>query len=409
MTGLVKTQIIQKMKDKKVCIVGLGYIGLPTMGLIASKGFSLVGVDVDSQKIAALNKGEVYIFEDRLEELIQNAIKNNKIKAQAIPTSASVYMIAVPTPLIAENKSPDIIYVKQAIQNVIPHIKEGDLIIIESTCPIGTTEKMQQLIYEARPQLKDKIFLAYCPERVLPGNILYELENNDRVIGGIDKASTEKAVEFYTCFVKGNLFETNAKTAEMCKLVENASRDVNIAFANELSMISDKAGIDVMELIYLANKHPRVNILQPGIGVGGHCIAIDPWFIASNFPKEGKMIRTAREINDYKTLWTIDKIKDYISKFTEENQKQPTVAFLGLTFKPDVDDIRTSPALFITRQIVEEGYNVIAVEPHIEECKNIKLVSYDEALQKADIVFKLVAHTAFKDKSESNIINLCYV
>lgn len=283
------------------------------------------------------------------------------------------------------------------LKAIIPYLKKDDLYIIESTSPVGTTEKMTQLIYTERPDLKDKVYIAYCPERVLPGNVLYELEHNDRVIGGINKESTEKAVQFYSRFVKGNLHKTNSRTAEMCKLTENSSRDVQIAFANELSLICDKAGINVWELIELANKHPRVNILQPGCGVGGHCIAVDPYFITADFPVESQLIAKSREINNYKSFWCAEKIKNAILEFELKNKRKPVVAIMGLAFKPNIDDLRESPAKYIAQKVMQaELDGLLIVEPNISEHSVFKLTNYKEAYEVADIVTFLVAHNEFK-------------
>jgi UDP-N-acetyl-D-mannosaminuronic acid dehydrogenase len=280
---------------------------------------------------------------------------------------------------------------------VLPHLKAGDTYIIESTSPVGTTEKMADLIYRSRPELQDKIYIAYCPERVLPGNVLYELIHNDRVIGGIDERSTLKAIEFYGRFVKGELHKTNARTAEMCKLTENSSRDVQIAFANELSLICDKAGINVWDLIRLANKHPRVNILQPGSGVGGHCIAVDPYFITSEYPMESRLIGTAREINNYKAFWCAEKIKNSMLEFELKNGRKPVVAIMGLAFKPDIDDLRESPAKYITQKVLQGQQNgLLVVEPNIKEHSVFKITDYKEAYDKADIIAFLVGHKEFK-------------
>ena len=306
-------------------MLGLGYIGLPTAALMAKNGINVLGVDVNPDVVETVNKGKIHIVEPELGGLVKYVIENQFLKASTAVTQADVFLIAVPTPFKGDHQ-PDISYVESATRMIIPFLREGNLFLIESTSPIYTTEKMANLIYQERPELKDKINIAYCPERVLPGNVIYELENNDRVIGGINPESTKAACAFYRKFVKSELHETNARTAEMCKLVENSSRDVSIAFANELSLICDKADINVWELIQLANKHPRVNILQPGTGVGGHCIAVDPWFIASDFPDEARIIRKAREINNYKTLWVIEKIKTTILQFKNENKRQPIVA-----------------------------------------------------------------------------------
>ena len=297
------------------------------------------------------------------------------------------------------NHEPDITYVKSATKMVIPYLKKGDLFVIESTSPVGTTEKMANIIYSERPELQGEIFIAYCPERVLPGNIIYELIHNDRVIGGINKESTEKAMSFYSMFVKGVLHPTNTKTAELCKLTENSSRDSQIAFANELSIICDKAGINVWELISLANKHPRVNILSPGCGVGGHCIAVDPYFISSEFPAESKMITSAREVNNYKAFWCAEKIKNTILDFEIKNNRKPKVAMMGLAFKPNIDDLRESPAQYITTKVAQDCNNasIMVVEPNVTEHKFFKLTDYHKAYQQADIVAFLTAHNEFKE------------
>ena len=286
----------------EVVTIGLGYIGLPTSALIASKETFVLGVDINQKVVDTVNKGKIHIVEPDLAQIVSKVVKDGFLKASTKPTKSDVYLIVVPTPF-KENHEPDISYVESATKAIIPILKEGDLYIIESTSPIGTTGNMRDLIYSDRPELKDKIYIAYCPERVLPGNVMHELVENDRVIGGINDISTQKAVEFYSLYVNGELHATNARTAEMCKLVENSSRDVQIAFANELSLICDKANINVWELIKLANKHPRVNILQPGCGVGGHCIAVDPYFITTDYPLESKIIGKAREINNYKSSW----------------------------------------------------------------------------------------------------------
>ena len=320
-------------------------------------------------------------------------------------------MVVVPTPF-KEGHQPDISYVQSATESVIPILKQGDLFVIESTSPVGTTDKMANLIYANRPELKGQISIAYCPERVIPGNVVFELEHNDRVIGGVDDASTQKAMEFYSHFVKGALHKTNAKTAEMCKLTENSSRDVQIAFANELSIICDKEGIDVRELIRLANKHPRVNILQPGCGVGGHCIAVDPYFITSAFKNESKLIATAREVNNYKEKWCVEKLKNAILTFKNEHQRLPKLAVMGLSFKPNIDDLRESPAKFIANEMIAEmpADCVMIVEPNLSEYGNVKLWNYEEAYEKADIVAFLVAHDQFKTLKEVTgkiIIDFC--
>lgn len=392
-----------------VVMVGLGYIGLPTAALIASKKIYVVGVDVSQNVVDTINKGEIHIVEPDLAGLVHHVVKKSYLKATTTPVSSDVYLIAVPTPF-KENFQPDISYVENAIRAIIPVIGPGALVIIESTSPVGTTEKMQKIILQERPELKGKLFMAYCPERVLPGNVIYELEHNDRAIGGIDNASTEKAVAFYKLFVKGTLHKTNARTAEMCKLVENASRDNQIAFANELSMICDRAQINVWELINLANKHPRVNILQPGTGVGGHCIAVDPWFIVSEFPEESKIIRSAREINNYKTQWVIEKIKNKALAFEIENKRKPVIACMGLAFKPNIDDLRESPAVMVVKALEEENLALLKVEPNLSNGKSEGLTEMHDAVKQADIVVFLVAHKEFFNlQTNKPVLDFCGV
>lgn len=381
----------------KACFMGLGYIGLPTAIIAAEHGIEVIGVDINPQVVDMTNKGIIHIVEPGLQELCRQMVDNGRLKASTQPEVSDVYLIVVPTPFKG-NHEPDISYVETATRAVIPLLKEGDLFVIESTSPVGTTDKMTQLIFSLRPELKGKLFIAYCPERVLPGNVIYELVHNDRVIGGIDKASTEKAIAFYSRFVKGRLHRTNAKTAEMCKLTENSSRDVQIAFANELSLICDKASIDVWELIELANKHPRVNILQPGAGVGGHCIAVDPYFITADFPYESQLIAKAREINNYKAFWCAEKIENAMLKFELQHQRKPVVAMMGLAFKPNIDDLRESPAKYITTKVMQShnDADILVVEPNVHEHKVFKLTDYKEAYQKADIVAFMVKHDPFK-------------
>ncbi|MCL8006638.1 UDP-N-acetyl-D-mannosamine dehydrogenase [Gelidibacter japonicus] len=381
-----------------VVTIGLGYIGLPTSALMASKGMQVHGVDVNPEVVETINKGKIHIIEMDLEESVSKAVHSGNLKADVVSVAADTYLIVVPTPFKG-NHEPDISYVEAATKGILPLLKEGDLYIIESTSPIGTTEKMRDLIFRKRPELKGKIYLAYCPERVLPGNVMYELVHNDRVIGGIDDASTEKAIAFYKKFVNGELHGTNARTAEMCKLTENSSRDVQIAFANELSLICDKAEINVWELIRLANKHPRVNILQPGCGVGGHCIAVDPYFITSDFPMESQIIGKAREINNYKSFWVAEQIKKARHAFQLEHGRPPAIALMGLAFKPNIDDLRESPAKYIVQKVLQESQDeaYFIVEPNIEDHQVFKITEYKEAAEKADIVALLVAHNEFKE------------
>ena len=377
--------------------MGLGYIGLPTAIIAAKHGIEVVGVDVNPKVVDMTNRGELHIIEPGLEELLQEVVNNGSLKASLTPEICDAYFMVVPTPFKGDHK-PDISFVEAATRTVLPLLKEGDLYVIESTSPVGTTEKMKELIFTLRPELRDKIYIAYCPERVLPGNVIFELVNNDRVIGGIDDASTQKAVEFYSQFVKGALHRTNSKTAEMCKLTENSSRDVQIAFANELSLICDKAGINVWELIELANKHPRVNILQPGCGVGGHCIAVDPYFITAEYPEEAKTIALAREVNNYKSQWCAEKVRNEMLQFELKNGRKPNVAMMGLAFKPNIDDLRESPSKQIVMKVMQgcNNNNILVVEPNIETHSVFKLTNYKEAYSKADIIVMLTAHDQFK-------------
>ena len=395
----------------KACFMGLGYIGLPTAIIAANNGIQIVGVDINPKVVEMTNRGHLHIIEPGMETLLKKVVSDGMLKATITPEISDAYFIAVPTPFKG-NHEPDISYVESATRAITPCLKEGDLYVIESTSPVGTTDKMANLIFSIRPELKGKIFIAYCPERVLPGNVIYELVHNDRVIGGMDEASTDKAIEFYSQFVEGTLHRTNCKTAEMCKLTENSSRDVQIAFANELSLICDKAGINVWELINLANKHPRVNILQPGCGVGGHCIAVDPYFITADFPIESQIISKAREINNYKAFWCAEKVENAMLKFELEHHCKPVIAMMGLAFKPDIDDLREAPAKYITTKVMQSCNNadILIVEPNVEEHKFFKLTNYKEAYEKADIVVFLVAHSVFKTLSYDNtkvILDFC--
>lgn len=381
----------------KACFMGLGYIGLPTAIIAAKHGVQIIGVDINPSVVEMTNKGHLHIIEPGMEEMLQDVVLSGALRASTKPETSDAYFIVVPTPFKG-NHEPDISYVEAATRSVIPFLKEGDLYVIESTSPVGTTDKMTEIIFSERPELKGKIYIAYCPERVLPGNVIHELVHNDRVIGGINPESTEKAIEFYRHFVQGTLHKTNSKTAEMCKLTENSSRDVQIAFANELSLICDKAGINVWELISLANKHPRVNILWPGCGVGGHCIAVDPYFITADFPVESQLISKAREINNYKSFWCAEKIQNAMLRFELECHRKPCVAMMGLAFKPNIDDLRESPAKYIVTKVMQScnNANILVVEPNIKEHKVFKLTDYKEAYQRADIVVMLVAHDPFK-------------
>ncbi len=397
----------------EACIIGLGYIGLPTAVLAADAGIKVAGVDTNASIVDGVNAGKVHFTEPGLDVLCSKVVAAGMLKAYTTPRPSDVFILAVPTPFKG-NHEPDISYVLAAVRSAISCFKQGDLLIIESTCPVGTTEKVAGLIFSERPDLKDAFHISYCPERVMPGNTLYELEHNDRVIGGMDETSTRKAVDFYRRFVKGTLHETNARTAEMCKLVENASRDVQIAFANELSIICDKAGINVWELIELANKHPRVTILQPGSGVGGHCIAVDPYFITADFPFESQLIGKAREVNNYKAFWCTEKTENAIKEFELTNHKKPVVALMGLAFKPNVDDLRESPAKYIATRVMQahNDGDFLIVEPNIQEHKVFKLTDYREAYEQADIAVFLVAHDPFKElpwRDDKVILDFCGV
>jgi len=383
--------------NPEVVTIGLGYIGLPTSALIASHGTNVLGVDINQKIVDTINQGKIHIVEPDLDQIVSKAVSNGFFKASTIASPAEVYLVVVPTPF-KENHEPDISFIEAATKGIIPILKKGDLYIIESTSPIGTTDKMQKLIYASRPELEGGIHIAYCPERVLPGNVMHELVENDRVIGGVNNASTQKAISFYKKYVKGELHGTNARTAEMCKLVENSSRDVQIAFANELSLICDKADINVWELINLANKHPRVNILQPGCGVGGHCIAVDPYFLVSDYPMESKIIGTAREVNNYKSFWCAEKIQNEKLKFELKHGRKPKTALMGLAFKPNIDDLRESPAKYIAQKVLQNSNNEeqYIVEPNIISHPIYKLTDYRKAFKNADIVVFLVAHDEFK-------------
>ena len=375
------------MNKPEVVMIGLGYIGLPTAALIASNKVYVHGVDINPKVVETINKGQIHIVEPELDTAVASAVSEGYLKAGTTPVEANAYLIVVPTPFKAKNE-PDISFVEAATRAVLPLLKKDDLYIIESTSPVGTTEKMMHLIFSERPELTGALNIAYCPERVLPGNVMHELVHNDRVIGGIDEKSTKKALAFYRQFIEGDLHMTNARTAEMCKLVENSSRDVQIAFANELSLICDKAEINVWELIELANKHPRVNILQPGCGVGGHCIAVDPYFIVSDYPMESKIIGTAREVNNYKSFWCAEKVKTAKLEFQLKHGRKPSIALMGLAFKPNIDDLRESPAKYIAQKVLQNANNeeYYIVEPNITEHKVFKLTNHKEAVKKADII-----------------------
>lgn len=395
----------------KACFMGLGYIGLPTAIIAAKHGVQVTGVDINPKVVELTNRGKLHIIEPGLEEMLQAVISSGNLVARTSPVECDAYFMVVPTPFKG-NHEPDISYVEAATRAVLPLLKEGDLYVIESTSPVGTTDKMKDFIFAERPELEGKIYIAYCPERVLPGNVIHELVHNDRVIGGMNEESTTKAIEFYAQFVTGTLHRTNCKTAEMCKLTENSSRDVQIAFANELSLICDKAGINVWELISLANKHPRVNILWPGCGVGGHCIAVDPYFITSEFPMESRIIGTARQINNYKSFWCAEKVENAMLKFELQHGRKPVVAMMGLAFKPDIDDLRESPSKHIVTKVMQSSSDadILIVEPNVSEHKVFKISNYNEAYDKADIVVFLTAHTPFKSlpmRNDKIILDFC--
>ena len=383
-------------KKPSVVMVGLGYIGLPTAALIASRGLHVTGVDIHQNVVDTINKGQIHIVEPDLDGLVHHVVHKSFLKATLHPVTADVYLIAVPTPF-KDNYVPDVSYVLAAVSKITPTLEKGALVILESTSPVGTTRLIEKQIYKDRPELEGHIFIAYCPERVLPGNILYELKHNDRAIGGINKISTQKAIDFYKHFVVGTLHPTNAKTAEMVKLVENASRDNQIAFANELSIICDKADINVWDMIALANKHPRVNILNPGTGVGGHCIAVDPWFIVSEFPEESGLIKKSRETNNYKTQWVLEIIKNKALGFKVENSRDAVIACMGLAFKPDIDDLRESPALLVAKSLKEASFTTLNVEPNLHESHTIEITDTAQAIKSADIIVFLVSHSGFKN------------
>lgn len=406
------------MNFNTISVIGLGYIGLPTAAVIASRRKKVVGVDINQHAVDTINRGEIHIVEPELDIVVRSAVKEGYLRATTEPEPADAFLIAVPTPFKAENGNdhvPDLSYIEAASKTIAPVLKKGDLVILESTSPVGATEQMAAWLAEARPDLtfpqthgdESDIRVAHCPERVLPGHVVRELVENDRVIGGMTAKCSEAATTLYRIFVEGECITTTARTAEMAKLTENSFRDVNIAFANELSIICDKLDINVWELIRLANRHPRVNILQPGPGVGGHCIAVDPWFIVSETPKEARLIRTAREVNDSKPQWVIDKVNEAVGKFLianpEKTAKDVTIACFGLAFKPDIDDLRESPAMKIAEKIVaQHPGKVLLVEPNIQELHGEELaggilVNQEVAFESSDVLVMLVDHKMFKN------------
>ena len=397
------------MSVKKISVSGLGYIGLPTATMFAHHGAKVIGLDVNQHAIDTINQGKIHIVEPGLEEIVKSVVESGYLKASLVAEPADAFLIAVPTPFKGEDHTPDLSYIEAAVRTISPVLEKGNVVILESTSPVGATEQMVEWLSAHRPDLKFAthandtevdVFIAYCPERVLPGQVIRELVENDRTIGGITPESAKKAAEVYRIFVKGELVITNARTAEMTKLTENAFRDVNIAFANELSLIGDRLDINVWELIALANRHPRVNILSPGAGVGGHCIAVDPWFIVNKTPDLARMVATAREVNDYKPKWVVEKIEPEVAKLGDLGRK-PKVALLGLAFKPDIDDLRESPAVEIAVDMgKKEGIELLLVEPNIEKLpkkiKNGTLISQEYALNKADLLIICVSHSSFK-------------
>ncbi len=394
-------------------MIGLGYIGLPTAAVFASRKVNVIGVDINQHAVDTINRGEIHIVEPELDILVHSTVKEGFLRATTSPEKADVFIMAVPTPFKGDDHEPNLDYIESATRALAKVLEKGNLVVLESTSPVGATEKMAAWLAEERPDLtfpqdageNSDIRIAHCPERVLPGHVIRELVENDRIIGGMTTKCTEAATELYKIFVKGACIATNARTAEMAKLTENASRDGQIAFANELSVLCDKMDIDVWELIELANRHPRVNILQPGCGVGGHCIAVDPWFIVNQFPHDAHMIRTARETNDGKPLFVISKVKEAV-----KGLENPKIACLGLAFKPDIDDLRESPALEITKMLSDNAdFDILAVEPNVEVLpkvlanrKNVELVSLEKALNNSDVIVVLVNHKEFS----ANTLNI---
>lgn len=396
------------MNVEKICVIGLGYIGLPTASLLANRGFKVCGVDVVQETVDIINQGKIHIVEPDLDTFVQSAVNSGNLKASTAASEADVFIVAVPTPF-KDGFVPNIDYIVSATKGLAPYVKPGNIVILESTSPVGTTDIMEQTLKDEGVDTS-LIHFAHCPERVLPGKIMHELVHNDRIVGGTTEEATKKTAEFYRAFVVGEVLETDARTAEMAKLTENSFRDVNIAFANELSMLSGKFGIDVWELIELANRHPRVNILQPGCGVGGHCIAVDPWFIVDAAKGDAKLIKQAREVNDYKTEWAIEKIKNAAITFENRHGRKARVACMGLAFKPDIDDLRESPALYITQRLSKESFDVLAVEPNIKDHPDLNIVDHKEAAKIADIIVYLVSHKEFLDlelDDSKEVISFC--
>jgi UDP-N-acetyl-D-mannosaminuronic acid dehydrogenase len=388
-----------KSEFKSICVIGLGYIGLPTASLLGTKGFDVLGVDVSEKVVNTINEGKIHIVEPDLDILVKSSVNAGNLKASLTPRESDVFVLAVPTPF-KDNHEPDLHYIEEATRAICPYVKPGNLVILESTSPVGTTDTtVARILREHGHDTEKDVFVAHCPERVLPGRILVELVENDRIVGGINPQSTNCAAEFYRSFVRGEVLETNAVTAELTKLTENAFRDVNIAFANEMSLICDRLGVNIWDLIRLANRHPRVNILQPGPGVGGHCIAVDPWFIIASDRDNSGLLQAARRVNDYKPNWVIEKVREKAAKF-----KHPTIACLGLAFKADVDDLRESPAVKIVNELrKQELGDIVVCEPNVKSHPEYDLLSLDEALSSADIVLLLVDHREFKALKASDL------
>ena len=397
-----------------VCVIGLGYIGLPTAAVLARAGHRVIGVDVNAQVVFTVNQGLIHIVEPDLDKAVAEAVASGALTGQLTPAPADVFLIAVPTPFRNGPNGiplPNIDYVLAAARSIAPLLRPGNLVLLESTSPVGTTEQVAAVISEVSGLNSDQLHIAYCPERVLPGRILTELISNDRVIGGLTPAAAEAGKTFYASFCQGQLLTTSARTAELVKLTENSNRDVNIAFANELSLVCDRLGINVCELIRLANHHPRVNVLQPGCGVGGHCIAVDPWFIAAAAPDITPLIQTARRVNDGKSRWVIKQVQERAAALEGQLGRPARIGCLGLAFKPNVDDLRESPALHITTELVVAGLDVLACEPNLSDHPTIKLHSLEQLLAEADLLVFLVAHSPFKglDLAGRAVFDLCGV
>lgn len=392
-----------------VCVIGLGYIGLPTAALLANRGYRVVGVDIEEVPVSTINDGRVHIAEPDLDTFVRAAVDSGRLKAQRVPSKADVFIIAVPTPFNADY-SPNLSQVHAAAEAIAPLVEPGNKVILESTCPVGATESVVDILAAAGAPVEE-LAVAHCPERVLPGRIMIELSENDRIVGGVTQAATAEIAGFYRTFVTGEVLETDARTAEMAKLVENAYRDVEIAFANELSILCDRFGVDVWDLIRLANHHPRVNILQPGPGVGGHCIAVDPWFIISNADGDAPLMETARKRNRSKTEWVIEKVKARAREFQVRTGRRPWIAIMGLAYKPNVEDLRESPALYVAERLTAERFQLLVSEPNLSHHDLFTLDSPGHAAAEADIVVYLVAHKEFFDTAvqPSKVLDFCGV